>query len=171
MTLNETERRLATFVAKSRIAVNRRLGIVRPLESRAEDEAVQINAVGGEIAFCRMFNLYPESIAVVEPPYPDADCFSHALEGIDVKTTDHINPEYVYVHRSASRKHVDIYAFMKGRFPDYDLVGIIRAEEAIVDENLCDVGHGPCYRIRTSDLIGVLIGNTPSQLDPLSSRG
>ena len=60
ISLNQAERKLAHFVAKNRSGNNRHFNVTN-LKISSEDAAtVDLEGVCGEIAFCKLFNVYPD---------------------------------------------------------------------------------------------------------------
>lgn len=146
--LNEAEQRLARYLAAKRNQVcedrgveNRRVGPQSDMESHLE-------GVGAELAYCKLMNVYPDTDTDL---WPDSDAITRYGDSVDVKTTRRPNGRLVMPLFKAN-KQSDLYALMVGTFPKYQLVGILRAEEVFRQENVHDLGHGPCYAIGQEDL-------------------
>ena len=146
--LNETERKLAEYLAKKRQkdcedrgVGNRRVGPQSDLQSH-------LDGIGGELAFCKLMNVYPDTDTDL---WPDSDAVTKYGESVDVKTTRRVNGRLVMPLFKAN-KQSDLYVLMVGTFPEYQLVGIISAEEVFKPENIHDLGHGPCYVVEQEKL-------------------
>jgi len=141
--LNEVEQRLARYIATRRQSINSSAGI-NDLKFTARDSGgMHLDGFGGELAFCRLFNVYPD-LQVNDKNR--ADCRLHCGLTVDVKTTHHENGRLISI-RHKVEKQADLYALVVGRFPRYRLVGLATAEELFSDESLKDLGHGPTYML------------------------
>ncbi len=72
-TLNLAEQRLARFVASRRRLFNRSRGIQNQKQSSFSDDSIDLQGIAGEIAFCKLFNVYP-SLQTESATYPEYDC-------------------------------------------------------------------------------------------------
>jgi len=115
--LNENEQRLARQLAKERSTKNRKAGNSNRKRGPQSDEATELDGVGGEIAFAKALNLYPDL-----KDYPGKHDMIIAGKTVDVKTT-----RYPFGHLEVSTDktpgEVDIYALVTGEMPDYYIVG------------------------------------------------
>ena len=136
ISLNQAERKLAHFVAKNRNGNNRHFNTTN-LKISADDPAtVDLEGVCGEIAFCRLFNVYPDIDTDREPPHPLYDAIIPPIPPgirIDVKTTKYENGKLLVDARKGSKTDgVDFYALMTGQFPGpYTFRGFIAKEHII----------------------------------------
>jgi len=88
VTLNEAEQRLTEYVSKKRIAFHqhREQTVADKYEHwKVTQEEADREGFGGEIAYCKLMNLYPDLESDLSSP--DYDCISCNGEKIDVKTT------------------------------------------------------------------------------------
>ena len=115
--LNANEQRLAQQLAKERTTKNRKNGISNSKRGPQSDIVTELDGVGGEIAFAKAFNLYPDL-----KDYPGKHDMVIAGKTVDVKTT-----RYPFGHLEVSTDkppgEVDIYALVTGEMPDYAIVG------------------------------------------------
>ena len=144
--LNEAEQRLVRFISKERFERHR-----DNLQGKNHQSLQQVvEGLGGEFAFCKLFNLYPD--ISVEPHKEDTgDCGTHGKR-IDVKTTQYENGNLVIVPWKDISK-IDYFALMIGTFPKYTYKGLMSSDQAKIDENLTDLGHGKVYLIKQDKLI------------------
>ncbi len=61
ISLNEAEQRLCQHIAKKRYEINRESGTFDAKKGGQSNEFVDLNGFGGEMAFCKAFNLYPDT--------------------------------------------------------------------------------------------------------------
>ena len=115
--LNANEVQLARQLAKERTLSNRKNGNLNRKHGPQSDEATELDGVGGEIAFAKALNLYPDL-----KDYPGKHDMVIAGKTVDVKTT-----RYPFGHLEVSTDktpgEVDIYALVTGEMPEYYIVG------------------------------------------------
>ena len=117
-----------------------------------DDLIINIEGTGGEFAFCKLKNIYPDM--TIDHPIP-YDCYHNEFGFIDVKTTKNPNG-MLLVGTWKYRAIPQYYALMVGEFPTYEFKGYFPGKEVFKDENLVDLGHGPTYGIEQNRLIMVL---------------
>ena len=86
--LNATEKRLVEFLAKKRIQANRGNDIPDEQVGKQDKLEIETNGLGGELAFCKASNCYPDLSLAGEPgtrPRADTVLFGSLW---DVKTTE-----------------------------------------------------------------------------------
>jgi|26BtaG_2_1085354.scaffolds.fasta_scaffold71528_1 hypothetical protein len=108
------------------------------------------NAIGAELAFCKLVNSYPDL------QYKDRRISDTRLSNgktVDVKNTDKEEGNLL-VPLWKDRKQSDIYVLMIGTFPEYRCAGYAAKDEVFLDQNISDPGlHGrPVYFVRQVDL-------------------
>jgi hypothetical protein len=155
ITLNPVEEALCRDIAKRRYNSNRSNGVadkkIGPQDTQETDE----NGIGGEVAVAKFLNLYPDM--VIKPQSKTYDLMSRKGSRIDVKTTKYKNGRML----ATLKKHVedcDVYVLVTGVLPKYKIVGWIKSEDLIKDENVVDLGHGHSY------------GVTQDRLHPLGNK-
>ena len=128
VSLTYAERKLAYFVAKHRNGNNRSFNIVNLKISAESSATIDLEGVCGEMAFCKLFNVYPDLDTDRPPPHPLYDCVLSDGSRIDVKTTKYENGKLLVDSRKGKEKtdSVDFYALMIGVFPGpYSFRGFI----------------------------------------------
>ena len=118
VSLNTAERKLAYFVARNRNRRNRCLNVVNLKVSPRDGVTIDLEGVAGELAFCKMFNLYPDLDTDRMPPYPEFDAVLRDGWTVDVKTTRYGDGKLlVDVRKGRKVDGVDFYCLMTGEFP------------------------------------------------------
>ena len=150
--LNEAEQRLTEYIAKKRIAYHqhREQTVADKYEHwKVTQEETDREGFGGEIAYCKLVNLYPDLDTNLSTP--DYDCMSCNGEKIDVKTTKYRNGHLIATTNKI--KHPpDIYVLVIGTFPEYCIIGEISASFLLRPENIKDFGMGDTYAVTQSEL-------------------
>jgi len=149
VTLNAAEQKLAIYLAKSREAENRKRGNVRNKQKAPLPPNGDLEGVAGEIAFCRLMNVYPDTFTD-RPVYPVGDAKTEIHGVVDVKTTPH--KCLIAKLDRTDREKPDTYALMIGTFPTYRYAGYATADKLICQESIKDLGHGPTYVLTQDQL-------------------
>ena len=71
--LSTAEQKLAHYVAKNRNGNNRYFNVTNLKISAEDPHTVDLEGIAGELAFCRLFNVYPDIDTDREPPHPFYD--------------------------------------------------------------------------------------------------
>lgn len=147
ITLNEVEKRVAQYIAKRRKAVNAPVRTTPLKKGDEHHDVAELEGIGGEIAFCKFLNIYPD--LTIGPQHGGADCERGLL--IDVKARRREDGMLLVV-KSKRINAVDAYALMVGTFPKYRFAGWCRADEVVNPDRLIDLGHGETYAIEQAEL-------------------
>jgi hypothetical protein len=155
ITLTYCEQKLAHFVARHRNGNNRHFNVVNLKISAQSPLTVDLEGIAGEIAFCRLFNVYPDLDTDRPPPHPFYDATIPPPPGyrIDVKTTKYDNGKLLVDARKDSVKTsaVDFYVLMTGTFPGpYTYRGMI-AREIIIAPHRIETIKGYRSYVATQD--------------------
>ena len=148
ITLNESEQAIAKFIGKSRYQSARTAG-VKDQRLDSSGEMLDLNGFGAELAFCRLFNLYPDLAIGVRSGSSDA--VTHKGTTVDVKTTRYQNG-HILATLKKKVEDSDMYVMMIGDFPKYKFAGYIDAKDLLKKDNIKDLGHGKGYAVKISDL-------------------
>lgn len=141
--LNEAEQRLAKYLGRARQAHNERLGLAETKVSTRPNLEIHIQGAGAELAFCRLYNAYPD----LDTEHWDApDVILHNGQTLDVKTTE-VETGKLLLNPSKLEKHklADCYALMTGRLPYYRFAGWFRVRELMDDSRWDATMPQPCY--------------------------
>lgn len=145
--LNEAEQRLARWLARERHRRNRTSGVENMKVSDIPDDVVDLDGMGGELAFAKLFNCFPDTGLDAKP---DADVVLPDGRSVDVKTTRYQTGRLLAVRWKT--RNVDLYALMVGVFPRYRFAGMLPAEKLIHDDKLIDLGHGETFGASQDEL-------------------
>jgi len=150
ITLNESEQKLAEHLGKKRWNFNRDKGTVHLSSGPQPDEQTDVEGMGGELAYCKLMNLYPdlETNPPVLPPY---DCITHHEVKVDVKTTPYRNGHLI-APLSKGKNPPDKYVLVVGKLPSYSVVGEVWSVDLLQEGNIKNFGYGPCYALTQSEL-------------------
>ena len=121
--LNDSEQSLVIRVAKERSEYDKKNGFTDHRKAeRQTAEFIERNGLGGELAFCKAFNLFPD-IATDYPSEHDAVLPNGTK--VEIKTTEYKTGKLI-VRRL---NDADVYVLVTGTFPDYNIIGFIGSAE------------------------------------------
>lgn len=162
--LTEAEFLIAQWIAKQRQARNNAAGLVDAKYNGAQpndpQRGIEIHVMGfaSEMAFCKMFNVYPDFCT--DPRHGSADCYRFG-ETIDVKATK-ARPggrEPLRVRMRKIEGPADLYALIVVDCPIvkssvYRFAGFARAADLLVEERLTPLANGgpPMYVMAQHEL-------------------
>ena len=152
VSLNSTEKRLVEFLAKKRIQANRKNDIPDEQVGDQDKLEMEINGLGGELAFCKASNTYPDLSTSGQPgtrPKADTKLFGSLW---DVKTTDREDGRLLVRPAKIGQKACEYYVLVIGKMPNYRIVGWIHASDLFWPHNLKDLGYGKTYVIEQDQL-------------------
>ena len=123
-TLTESEQLIARFVATQRSINNRFAGTGNNRRSDMSDFEVDLQGFAGELAFCRLANVFPDLTVHNRSAAKGQDNGDCVLNGqrIDVKTSKKADAALWVPLRKLGT--ADAYALMAGTFPTFKLVGM-----------------------------------------------
>lgn len=152
LTLNAIEQSIVLILAEKRREANLKSDYTFSDMNLGEDNAEEKmrNAIGAEIAFCKLINAYPDL------QYEDRRVSDTRLSNgktVDVKSTDREEGNLL-VPLWKDRRQSDIYVLMIGTFPGYRCAGFAPQEDIFLDQNISDIGgyERPVYFVRQGDL-------------------
>jgi len=150
--LNEAEQRLAVFLAKRITSNNRNKGAKNtPYAGRSQLD-IDTDGFGAEIAFCKLFNYYPDLSIAVRVGSPDV--VTRGKKTIDVKNTEVLHPQlFVKKSKMGQSKATDFYAFMVGKFPTYNYIGFVTHAQVLKCEDKTFYGNESTVKAIPVDLI------------------
>lgn len=149
-TLNEAEQRLCHHIAKKRYNINREGGVEDKKKGDQSNYFTDLNGFGGELAFCKMLNLYPDTeVKITSQKTDQGDCIINGMR-VDVKTTKYSSGKLIAAKWKAD--NVDAYALITGEFPTYTFRGYATREALFQKENLQDLGKGELYALTQKQL-------------------
>jgi len=145
--LSEFEQQLCRLVSDARCAANVGNGVADQLVGGAPgvgDGSASLNGIGAEWAFCRLFNVYPDT--TIHPRSSrrgtDAggDCRLRCGLSVDVKVTEWPRGGLLVVRWKG--RGADLYALLTGRFPRYVFRGFAPADLALAPGRVSEAHRG-----------------------------
>ena len=150
-TLNDVEQRLVKTVASLRNQDNRKQNIPDRKIGSADSLSLDIQGFGGELAFSKMFNVYPDLYVKVRLSKDDKGDVTWSGLCLDVKSTPREEGDLLVPIWKSSR-YVDGYALMTGGFPSYTYRGMIQGEEVFQNRWIRNLGRGDTYVVPQGEL-------------------
>lgn len=147
VTLNQIEQRLAKALARERYLHNRKTNTTNQRIGPQSNEATDLEGIAAEIAFCKLFNVFPD-LGTDQRPVEDA--FIKTGQSVDIKATKYKSGRLAIVPWKPAS--VDLFALMVGEFPTYKFIGAIKSDEALSGQYLTDLGHGKTHAVPQSKL-------------------
>lgn len=138
----ETVRRLA----QERFQANRGSGVRDQKIGPQGTDKTDLEGLGGEFAFCRLFGVEPDMS--IGPRQGGADAIING-KTVDIKTTSYERGVLI-LSPAKNVADVDYYALMVGIFPTYRFAGVIEAVE--IFHHRIDLGYGPSYGVSQGSL-------------------
>lgn len=129
-TLTRLEKKISEVFGKFRFKEARKAGIKNRKTGPQSDEFIEINSVGSELAFAKLFNVYPD-LVIGERPYFDFTLYGKT---VDVKCT-HYEDGKLLVQKWSIKKQCDLYALMVGALPEYYFKGFAISRDLFQDRN------------------------------------
>ena len=125
ITLTDAEQYVARVIANLRTTNNRKANTHNCNNSDRPDIELDLEGFAGELAFCRLFNVFPDFTSDNRSALKGQDNGDCVLQGkrIDVKTT---NSTLGYARvNERKRGCADVFAFMHGKFPNFRFIGFV----------------------------------------------
>jgi len=143
--LNSVEQELCGRLAKERHQVNRRGGVKNSKIGDQSDEFTDMEGMSAELAFCKMFNIYPDLFIQITSSKQGKDFGDAILDGkkVDVKATKYQTGKLLAV--PWKKPTVDAFALMIGQCPKYTFRGFIGADEFLSDKFLRELNGKKTY--------------------------
>jgi len=155
--LTKSEERLAKFLGTARFKWSRKNKYKATIYGKMGDKGLKndIDSMGAELAFCRLFNVYPDMDPQRAKPLVDATLPSGLT--VDVKQTSYKNGHLAPKAMSRSEP-CDIYALVIGTVPHFNYVGWLDYEAVFQKHKLTRVLNGrkliyPVYATPQSELM------------------
>jgi hypothetical protein len=152
--LNKNEQTIVEHMARKRYEHCRNVGARPTLYNETESMENEVNSFGGEVAFCKHFNLYPD---LTDDRFGIEDCTMADGNTVDVKTTPHKNGKLL-IKKLDKKERPDYYALVVGTFPRFRYIGMVRTEVIIVPERIDHFFKEPGYAMTQAELLEVVYG-------------
>jgi hypothetical protein len=149
--LNDIEQKIVQYIARSRFEINRQNGVKNARKGKQSDHLTDLDGFGGEFAFCKLFNLYPDlEVKVTSQETDSGDCILNGKR-IDIKTTKYKTGKLICA--LWKNDEIDYYALMVGEFPRYEFKGFAKASDVKKEENIINLGRGKLYAMEQKFLV------------------
>ena len=112
-----SERSVAASVGFQIYDANVRAGRVEMKASPGDGLTLTVEGVMGELAFAKLFNLYPPVAVLLRGDLPKFDTLLHDGRRVDVKTTRRPGGKMYVARHKGDTAGVDLYALMTGEPP------------------------------------------------------
>jgi hypothetical protein len=150
--LTPVEIRLCEHVTKVRMKTNVQNNVNEKKITKDQDLEIEIQGYGAELAFCRLFNIFPDTSTHSRSSEEDTgDATLHCGLSVDVKATNY--PLGKLLAPIWKSDNIDLYALMVGDFPDYTFKGFMLKDELRQDRRVGTLGHGPTYIAHQHELM------------------
>lgn len=130
--LNDAEQRLVRYLAEKRYSNARDKGFVDCKQGDQSNQLTDLEGMGGELAFCKLFNVYPDLSILLD--LKAEDCILPDGRKVDVKTTKYDSGRLVAVTWKTPK--VDAFALMTGTFPEYKYRGMMSSKELLQEKRI-----------------------------------
>ncbi len=149
--LSETEQKICRGIAKLRFNNARNAGVENKKVGNQSNEYTDLNGFAAELAFCRLFNVFPDLTIEIRSASTDkGDAVLPCGTTVDVKSTKYESGKLL---ASPSRKSGhDLYALMTGEFPTYTFRGFMRTSDLHNEKRIGECGHNKTYIARQDEL-------------------
>lgn len=149
VTLTIIEQRLARTLARAWTEYDNTIDYPGTI-SGLDDLTNNTNAIGAELAFCRIHNIYPN---LNLNGFERHDCTLPDGTKVDVKYSPHENPNYhLIVQIKNYKKYPDVYALMTGTWPIYHYWGYVPKKDIIRPERINNNLPVPAYAYPRKEL-------------------
>lgn len=139
--LCDAEQKIARWIGQMRSRANRAGKVKDGKIGPQSAEDTDVNGFAAEMAFCKMFNVYPDF--VIGPRRGSVDCVRFG-QSIDIKSTVHQHG-HLYVLQRKRELAADYYALVVVDWPEFRFAGFASAAEVLLPERVTDFGSGPTY--------------------------
>lgn len=153
VTLDPTEQLVCKAIAKKRYQNARSMNVKNSKIGDQSNEQTDLEGVSSELAFCKMFNVYPDLTVQVRSSIDGTDQGDAVLRDgrtVDVKSTRYFTGRLLAVRWK--KQNVDLFALMIGSFPTYTFKGFMKSEELLKEERIGNLGHGNGYIAQQHEL-------------------
>lgn len=154
LSLTDSEQRIARYLARGRSAIAREKGRTNARYGDQTDEQTDLDGVGGELAFCKLVNAWPDMhLCSYTTDTDPGDCTLPDGRTVDVKTTRYPRGKLLVARWKPPK--VDLFALMVGTFPHYSYRGALSSRQMIDPRRLRDLGHGLGYAAEQHELVEI----------------
>jgi hypothetical protein len=139
--LDVMEQRLAKAIGKARTDANRSANVPDAKIGEQTAEQTDLEGFAAELAFCKMFNVYPDlSIKPRRSQHDSGDALTHGGNIVDVKSSVYRTAHLLAVPWKNST--VNVYVLMVGTFPEYRFAGFASTQSLFAQKNFSNKFNG-----------------------------
>ena len=144
--LNKEEQALCRFIAKRRYETARGAGVTNSKKGDQSNEATDLEGVAAELAFAKSYQTYPSGVFDIgarssnKGEDSDGDITINGFT-IDVKATKYGTGRLIAAEWK-DHSSIDYYALVVGKFPKYEVKGLMSTGELITEERLKTLPNG-----------------------------
>jgi hypothetical protein len=150
--LSAFEQDCSKALAARRTSVNDGNGIPDKRVS-TKDTRIEMQGLGGELAFCKLFNVFPDFSLVTPSAEKGTDNGDAILPGgirVDVKSTDY-DDGHLIATPAKKNAPIDLFALMVCQYPKYIFKGFMTKSQLLTEDRYSpDRFHG--YAAKQNDL-------------------
>lgn len=159
--LNTFEQRQAEQLADCRFSNNRKCGVIDRQMGDQESWQTELTGAGAEIAYCKLFNLYPDfsieprSARLGTDNKKDASLLAWIVDVKGTKEARHnllARPVDDNYSTHITRCSTDLFALMTGPYPTFTFRGFLPKTLFLRKGRIRDLGHGLTYMSRQAEL-------------------
>lgn len=146
ITLDPTEQLICKAIARRRYENARNMNVKNSKMGGQSNEETDLEGISSEMAFCKLFNIFPDLTVQVRSSTEGTDDGDATLRDgrtVDVKSTKYTTGRLLAVRWKKPK--IDLFALMIGKFPTYTFKGFMKSEELIKPERIGNLGHGDGY--------------------------
>ena len=144
--LNKEEQALCRFIAKRRYETARGAGVTNSKKGNQSNEDTDLEGVAAELAFAKSYQTYPSGVFDIgarssnKGEDSDGDITINGFT-IDVKATKYETGRLIAAEWK-DHSSIDYYALVVGKFPKYEVKGLMSTRELITEERLKTLPNG-----------------------------
>jgi hypothetical protein len=147
--LDNGEVLMATMLGLMRNTVARSAGIKDGRRGPLDQQSMDMDGMGAEVAFCKYFNLYPDFS--LSPQSLTFDCLTQLGGKVDVKQT-HYPDGRLLVLPEKKKAETTHYVLVTGKIPKFKIVGYAEKDQVFQDKNLKEMRGKKVYMIDQPEL-------------------
>lgn len=151
--LSDSEQFIAKSVAEQRVSSNRLAKTQNAKRSKKSDFEIDLQGFAGELAFCKLFNVFPDFTSEPRSAAKGQDNGDAVLNGlrVDVKTAS--EDKVMFWIKARKKGCADLFALMVGQFPEYKFEGFVHHDVVFQEGNKRTFPNGDtCYGVPVCSL-------------------
>jgi len=150
ITLTKEEREIAKLIAERRIEAGNASGFYRGKMSDLDDLKMNYEGMMGEIAFCKLFNSYPDFEVKARRSKDDQGDCVYKGNKVDVKSTKYHRGKLLVT--IWNHGNCDLFCLFTGEDGEYTFKGFCKKEDMLRKERIIDLGYGKTYAMNQNQL-------------------